>query len=237
MEFSKESLSRFLIAHNLCSQRSAKNFLKNNCVCVNNVHVSDASFLTDSEKDEVSVNGKIIPSVKHICVMLNKPCGFVCSSVSDSHSTVYDLLKGKIDIPDVCDLKCVGRLDNDTSGLLLLSTNGSFVKSLTDPQNEIEKTYFVRLRDSVSDKDAYIKMAASGIEIPPEKKSPGFKSRPAVLKWLTDDSLEITVTEGKFHEVRRIFSALENHVVELKRIRIGNFVLDEKLKEGEFKVL
>ena len=79
--------------------------------------------------------------------------------------------------------------------------------------------------------------AEKGIEIPPENKSPAFISKSAFIKWLSDDSLEITVTEGKFHEIRRIFSALGNYVVKLKRLKMGDFILDETLNEGEFKFL
>lgn len=237
MNLYKEPLSRFLISFNLCSQRSAKNFVKNNEVLVNGNSIKDASFLIDTENDIVKAGGKILPQVKHTYIMLNKPEGVVCSTVSDSHKTVYDLLKGKFDETELYNLKCVGRLDNSTSGLLLLSTNGTFVNQLTSPENNVEKTYFVKLQDPVADKESYLLKARKGIEIPPEKKSPSFISKPAFIKWFSDNTLEITVTEGKFHEIRRIFSALGNYVVKLKRLKMGDFILDESLNEGEFKVL
>ena len=237
MNLYKEPLSRFLISYNLCSQRSAKNFVKNNEVVVNGNSIKDASFLVDTENDTVIVGGKILPQVKHKYIMLNKREGVECSTVSDSHKTVYDLLKGNFNETELYKLKCVGRLDNNTSGLLLLSTNGTFVNQLTSPENEVEKTYFVKLRDSITDKKSYVLKAEKGIEIPPENKSPAFISKSAFIKWLSDDSLEITVTEGKFHEIRRIFSALGNYVVKLKRLKMGDFILDETLNEGEFKFL
>lgn len=236
MVFCKEPLSRFLIFNKLCSQRSTKNFVKNNEVTVNRKLIKDASFLIDTENDSIEVNKKILPSVKHVYLMINKPEGVVCSTVSDSHKTVYDLLKRNFDEQKLYALKCVGRLDNDTSGLLLLSTNGTFVNQLTAPENNVEKVYRVKLRDPVNDKDAYTINAEKGIIIPPEKKSPSFVSKPAFIKWLSDDTLEITVTEGKFHEVRRIFSALGNFVIKLKRIRMGDFLLGD-LEEGDYKIL
>ena len=156
MNLYKEPLSRFLISYNLCSQRSAKNFIKNNEVVVNGNSIKDASFLVDTENDTVIVGGKILPQVKHKYIMLNKPEGVVCSTVSDSHKTVYDLLKGNFNETELYKLKCVGRLDNNTSGLLLLSTNGTFVNQLTSPENKVEKTYFVKLRDSITDKKSYV---------------------------------------------------------------------------------
>lgn len=232
----KEPLSRVLINQKLTSQRSAKNFIRNNEVLINGMRIFEASFPVDSEKDEVIVNSKKLSPVIHQTLMLNKPRGVVCSTVSDSHCTVYDLLKRKIDGPDLFKFKCAGRLDCDTSGLLILSTNGTLVKVLTDPQNNVEKKYYVKLRDAVSDKKLYSEKIAAGIEIPPEKKSTGFTSRSAKLEWISCDEVFITVTEGKFHEVRRIFAALNNQVMELKRIQMGDFFLDENLREGEFKL-
>lgn len=238
MEFTKEPVSRFLINSSVCSQRNAKNFIKNNEVLINGIRISESSFLIDSENDVVTVNKKRIPSVKHTYLMLNKPQGVVCSTVSDSHSTVYDLLRGKIPEYIIDRLKCAGRLDSDTTGLLLMSTNGSFVNALTDPDNKITKTYSVKLRDKVNpqEQNEYSKIVSLGVKIPPEKKSPAFTSKPAELKWISEDSVEITVTEGKFHEVRRIFSALGNFVIELKRLSMGDFLLGELL-EGEVKAL
>lgn len=232
----KEPLSRVLINQKLTSQRSAKNFIKNNEVLINGTRIFEASFPVDSEKDEVIVNSKKLSPVIHQTLMLNKPRGVVCSTVSDSHCTVYDLLKRKFDGPDLFKFKCAGRLDCDTSGLLILSTNGTLIKVLTDPQNNVEKKYYVKLRDAVSDKKLYSEKIAAGIEIPPEKKSPGFTSRSAKLEWISCDEVFITVTEGKFHEVRRIFAALDNQVMELKRIQMGDFFLDENLREGEIKL-
>lgn len=238
MEFTKEPVSRFLINSLICSQRNAKIFIKNNEVLVNEKRVIESSTLIDSENDVVTVNEKIIPAVKHTYLMLNKPKGVVCSTVSDSHTTVYDLLKGKLADQIIVKLKCAGRLDCDTTGLLLMSTNGSFINALTDPDKKIQKTYIVKLRDKVNldQQKIYSKNAALGLKIPSEKKSPEFISKPAHLNWISEDCVEITVTEGKFHEVRRIFSALENFVVELKRVRMGDFSLEE-LSEGEIKVL
>lgn len=235
----KESLSRILINQKICSQRCAKNFIKKNEILVNGEKIDDSGFLIDSENDEIFVNGVKLQKIHHIYLMMNKPCGVVCSTKSDSHKTVFDLLREKLPKLDLTNLKCVGRLDSDTSGLLLFSTNGTFVKEMTAPEKKVEKTYFVRLKNFVSakEKDEYSKKIENGFLLNPEKKSPAFFCKSAKISWISDKTLEITVTEGKFHEVRRIFSTLGNSVVELKRIKIGDFVLDKNLHEGEIKPL
>lgn len=259
-----ETLGRVLIHHKLCSQRTAKKFVEKNQILVNGSPVVSVGAFINVEQDELSVNGKIFPCYNHFYLMMNKPLGVVCSTVSDSHKTVFDLLnhnqnfKNRLDKiinnPDgefsssisfsntetvLQNLKCVGRLDSDTSGLLLFSTNGTFVNAMTAPENNVSKKYFVRLRHSVPahKQSEYCAKIEKGFLLPAEKKSPAFVSRPGKASWLSDSTLEITVTEGKFHEVRRIFSGLGNFVVELKRVGFGEFVLPQELNKGEIKFL
>lgn len=174
-----------------------------------------------------------------IYLLMNKPAGYVCSAVSDSHHTVYELLT-----PELQDLvqnakrgqrlHTVGRLDCETSGLLLFTTDGIFSHKLTAPDLAIEKTYIADLEKPGTLE--YITLAEQGLTLPPEKKAPEQKAGPARLHPLNAEltKWEITVTEGKFHEVRRLFRALGNEVVKLKRIRIGDFVLPDGLDEGEW---
>lgn len=235
----RESLSRFLISHKCCTQRNAKQFIKNNYVTVNSKLEKEASFSVDSYNDRIELNGIKLPSVNHIYIMLNKPCGVVCSKVSDSHKTVFSLLENIHGEVFFEKLKCVGRLDCDTKGLLLFSTNGSFINDMTSPLKEIQKTYYVKLAQKTDEKlrHLYFEKIAKGFLLKAEKKSPAFITKPASIEWLSDFELNITVTEGKFHEIRRIFFALGNFVIELKRLSMGNFILDENLKEGQFKFL
>lgn len=172
--------------------------------------------------------------------MMNKPAGYVCSAVSDSHHTVYELLP-----PELQDLvqnakrgqrlHTVGRLDCDTSGLLLLTTDGNFSHNLTAPENEITKTYIAELQAPGS--PDYINRAAAGLLLPAEKKAPEQLAAPAKLLPLNEGlSLwKITVTEGKFHEVRRIFRALGNEVINLKRTSMGPYQLPESLAPGQWQ--
>ena len=175
----------------------------------------------------------------NIYLIMNKPAGYVCSAVSDSHKTVYELLPQEmrelVSKPKRGHrLHTVGRLDCDTSGLLLLTTDGYFSHKLTAPENKIEKTYIVRLKNPGN--LSYIEKAEKGLILPPEKKAPQQLSQPAYLTPLDPQFLlwQVKITEGKFHQVRRIFMALQNEVEQLKRTKIGHFELPSELNEGDF---
>lgn len=185
---------------------------------------------------------------KKIYILMNKPVGYVCSAVSDSHKTVYQLLS-----PEFQDLvtkpkrgqrlHTVGRLDCNTSGLLLFTTDGIFSHKITSSKEiggaSLKKTYRACLAQelSLAEQNSYIASAATGLTLPAEKKFGEQKSAPASLIFLSPDSCTITVCEGKFHEVRRIFRALGNEVTRLERISIGALQLPEDLKEGEWRPL
>ena len=219
---------------------------------------------------------------------MNKPCGYVCSAASDSHKTVYELLSPELQelvsgAPRGSRLHTVGRLDCDTSGLLLLTNNGKFSNRITAgavvrpestvvecPQNtrflslskgettgenepseggggfdtasgllnhRISKTYRAVLKNPVppDEQEFYISRAAAGLILPPEKKYGEQKALPASLIFEAPDVCKITVNEGKFHEVRRIFRALGNEVTELKRIAIGGLTLPQDLSIGQWR--
>ena len=182
-------------------------------------------------------------SGQKIYLMMNKPCGYVCSAVSDSHKTIYELLPQELqtlvqNAKRGQRLHTVGRLDCNTSGLILITNDGSFSNTLTRPQNNITKTYEVTLETPVQNMEQqreYIRLAGQGLLLPPEKKAPEQRSTVAVIKFLSPDHCIITVTEGKFHEVRRIFRALGNSVTALKRIAIGSLTLPDDLQPGQYR--
>ena len=189
---------------------------------------------------------KTSSSAEKIYIIMNKPCGYVCSAVSDSHKTVYDLLTPELrsqvqGAKRGSRLHTIGRLDCDTSGLLLLTTDGFFSHKITASTvagtESISKTYRATLINPVSPgaQSEYITRAAAGLTLPPEKKYGEQQSEPAALHFLTSDICEITVYEGKFHEVRRIFRALGNEVKELERISIGALTLPEDLTPGKWR--
>lgn len=179
-------------------------------------------------------------------LMMNKPSGTVCSTVSDRSTTVFQLLG--TDVPP--GLSAVGRLDKDTSGLLLLSDDGMFVHTLTIPESHIPKTYHVRLSIPVSPADQYeyIRKCNAGLDLPPCEKSPAFVTAPARLEWLgvmppelgcgsSGTECLLTISEGKFHQVKRMMEALGNEVAALERVAMGNLELDKKIGPGQYRSL
>ena len=181
----------------------------------------------------------------HIYLMMNKPLGAVCATASDSHPLVFsflddDMKKQASSAPRGCRLHTVGRLDANSSGLLLLTTDGYFSHHITAPESAIKKTYLVSLKTSVPSPEqqlSYTSACAAGLPLPPDRKAPEQKSAPATLEWQTPTQCRITVTEGKFHEVRRIFLALGNEVTALHRLSVGSLQLDESLAPGQWRKL
>ena len=183
-----------------------------------------------------------------IYLMMNKPAGYVCSAASDSHKTVYELLP--LELQNLVKnakrghrLHTIGRLDAATTGLLLFTTDGMFSHKIASGAVEgpcknplITKTYLAILKNPVNKElqKEYISKAAAGLILPPEKKAPEQKAAPAELSFINERTCQIKVCEGKFHEVRRIFRALGNEVLELKRIAIGSLILPDSLKPGEY---
>lgn len=174
---------------------------------------------------------------------MNKPAGYVCAAASDSHKTVYELLTPELQAlvsgaPRGCRLHTVGRLDCDTSGLLLITNDGKFSNRIT-ANSDISKTYRALLKNPVApeNQEAYISRAVAGLILPPEKKCGEQKALPAVLFFESQTSCQLTVSEGKFHEVRRIFRALGNEVAELERVAIGKLKLPADLTPGQWQEL
>ena len=232
-----EPIARVLINHGFCSLRSARNFLRKNIVLVNGARILECDFPVKINKDEISVDGNVLEKQKHIYTLLNKPAGYVCSFVSDRHPVVYELVSS-INIPkNLGKLHTVGRLDCDTCGLLIFTTNGSFSHKAAAPDFKIEKKYLVRLENPVekSGQAAYKKIFEEGVVLPAEKKFGEQKALPAALEFLSDRECVVAVREGRFHQIKRMFMAVENRVGFLKRIQFGNLKLDEKLLPGQFR--
>lgn len=236
----KEKAGKIIVNRGLCSERSVANFIKNHRIEVNGILITTTTEPVDIENDTILIDGNPVPNQKHFYIMMNKPEGVVCSTVSDRHKTVYELLPENLKNDNgIGTLHTIGRLDSDTCGLLLFTTNGSFSHFLTNPENNIPKTYYVKLEKKLSEQQQhnYVNQGLMGITVDAEKKSGAFKTRPAIIEWLSSDECNITVTEGKFHEVRRIFTKLENNVILLKRIKFGDIILDEALAPGDYKIL
>ncbi|WP_314988350.1 pseudouridine synthase [uncultured Campylobacter sp.] len=206
---------------------------------VNGNSVSDASIRIDDENDIVAVLGKRIEVRKAVYLMMHKPSGFVCAKRDGLYETVFDLLGDPYRTPFFEEnLHTIGRLDCDTEGLLILTTDGALTHRITATKSECGKTYVVRLAKKVRSEEgaAYVCKCAQGVHIEPEGREKEADCKSAELVWLGSgdekDECTLTIYEGKFHEVKRIFSALGNEVVYLKRTAIGTLRLDESLERG-----
>lgn len=224
-------IDSILVQQGFCSKRSVKNFVKNNNILINDVPCENSKQLVDLEKDVICVNSVVLPKIEYTYILMNKPLGYVCSTVSDRSKVVYDLLPLEF---QKLNLHCVGRLDKDTEGLLLFTNDGNFSDYLMRSENHIFKTYYVELENSVSvdEQQQYVVQFGNGIFLEGEKKAESFVTLPATLEWISDKSCNITICEGKFHQVRRMFFAMKNEVTFLKRVAIGKLFLDSCVQLG-----
>ena len=211
----------------LDTRKNIKRNAKKGAILVNGEVIKDSSYQVDPEVDEVYYMGQFVDYFENIYIMMNKPQGYL-SATEDKDPTVIDLLD---DFYRVLDLSIAGRLDKDTTGLLLLSTDGKFIHRVTSPNSNIEKTYIAKTRDPID--ESLIDLFKEGVYI----KEDDYTARSAKLEIIGENEAKVIVTEGKFHLVKRLFSNSDNEVVELKRVAIGDLELDSHLGLGEYREL
>lgn len=218
-------LDAVLSACSVGSRSEVKALIRKGKVSVNGTVVRDVSFaVTDS--DEVRVNGIVTDTSEFVYLMLNKPCGFVSTTDADEEnvlSFVPSELFRKGMFP-------VGRLDKDTSGLIFLTNDGAFSHMLTSPSRHVEKEYIATLECPLD--EICFEFFAEGMTL-----KDGFTTRPAKLERLGEKKARVVISEGKYHQVRRMFACCGNRVETLKRVRIGGVELDPTLEEGEVRKL
>ena len=193
-------------------------------------------------KDRIYWKGKELKLVEDkIYILINKPKGYLSSKLSKTDinlkkKSVFDLLKNlKLDEELKKTLFCVGRLDEDTSGLLIITNDGEFGSKITDPKNEIRKTYVADLEDDVD--EIVLNKIRNGVTITLEEngKISKYQTKKCEIEKLEKKKIKISVIEGKKREIRRMFEAVNNKVINLKRISIGNILLED-LKDGEWRI-
>ena len=254
-----ERLDKLLSHEGFGSRKDIKRLLRSYEVTVNGKQVYDPSTQVDTEKYIIIVDGEEIDFHKNIYLMMNKVQDTVSSNKDGEHETVFDLLDDSFRTPYLQDkLHLIGRLDMDTEGLLLFTTDGELTHRLISPKSHIDKTYFCLLEhpETEEHKAEITKAFEAGIAVGPEDNEPGFTCQPASIKWLTDEEASIycqkssfdfkagttscallTIQEGKYHQVKRMFVAVENKIKFLKRISMGHLFLDQSLEPGEYKYL
>lgn len=212
------------------SRKDARKLIKDAAVSVNGRVVLRAEELIDVEVDDVAVKGYNFTIKDHVYIMLNKPQGVVSATRDPAKKTVVDI------IPDELRRKSIfpaGRLDRDTTGLLIITDDGAFAHRIMSPAHHVYKTYEAVLSFPIDEND--IKKLEAGITL-----GDGTECLPAKVKAFTKDGLpaaEIKIREGKYHQVKRMFHALGNNVEQLRRVQIGSLKLDTSLAEGECREL
>jgi 16S rRNA pseudouridine516 synthase len=212
------------------SRKEVKQLLKSGAVKIDDVIVKDAKQHVDTAKQIVTFNGEVIEYREFIYLMMNKPQGVLSATEDSVGETVIDLLELE---DQVYEPFPVGRLDKDTEGLLLITNDGQLSHKLLSPKKHVPKTYFAVIDQEVTDED--VKAFAEGVTL-----DDGYETKPGELRILKSglrSDIELTITEGKFHQVKRMFEAVGKKVIYLKRISMGPLPLDETLELGEYREL
>ncbi len=225
--FSEMRLDKYLAHSTGLSRKEVKRALHNKSVSVNGTVVKEFGFQVNSN-DEVIFKEQDIAAPEQRYLMLNKPQGYVCSNDDPTHPTVAGLLTEEIR-PDL--LNIAGRLDVDSTGLLLLTTDGQWLHKITSPNHKQAKRYLVETASAID--ESAIQVFADGVLLKGEKHI----TKPAKLEIIESHMAYLTLTEGKYHQVKRMFAAIGNKVTDLHRDTIGHIHLDENLSSGEYRAL
>ncbi|GAB1807204.1 pseudouridine synthase [Priestia megaterium] len=212
------------------SRKEVKGLLKTGAVKVDGTAVKDAKVHVNPDEQEITVHGEAVSYREFVYFMLHKPQGVISATEDSLHETVLDLLE--LD-DSVYDPFPVGRLDKDTEGLLLLTNDGQLAHQLLSPKKHVPKTYFAKINAPVTEEDA--EAFRQGVTL-----DDGYVTKSAELKILTsgvESEVELTIVEGKFHQVKRMFEARGKKVTYLKRLSMGALLLDESLDLGEYREL
>lgn len=213
-----------------CGTRSeVKLYMKKGRVTVNGEVVKSPELKLNVESDLVCFDGAVVGYAEYEYFMLNKPAGVISATEDSFSETVIDL----IETAKRKDLFPVGRLDKDTEGLLLITNDGALAHELLSPRKHVDKTYFAKVEGVVTEED--VVLFKEGLVV-----DEGFTAKPARLVIQSSgpiSEIELTITEGKFHQVKRMFEAVGKEVIYLKRLSMGPLVLDESLQPGEYRTL
>lgn len=224
-------LDKFLANAGIGTRSEVKNYIKYRRVWVDGVPILKGETKIDIEKSVVTFDKRIVSYEKYCYLMLNKPKGYISATEDKEEKTILDLIPEEY---EKFNLFPVGRLDKDTVGLLILSNDGRFAHNTLSPKKHIQKKYFAHINGMITEE--YIKAFKEGVII-----DGGYKCLPADLEIVYSaenlSKVNITIKEGKYHQIKRMFEAFGKKVVYLKRLSFGEIKLDETLEEGEFREL
>lgn len=221
-------LDKYLSNHGVGSRKEVKVLIKKKQITINGTVAKKSDIKINPDSDIIMVHQKMIKYEPFVYLMLNKPAGVV-SSTQDKDMTVIDLITGY----EHYDLHPVGRLDKDTEGLLIITNDGQFSHEVLSPKKHVNKTYYARIDGVVT--EATVSQFAEGLIL-----DDGYHTMPGELTIINSGNIseiELVIQEGKFHQVKRMFEAVQMKVLYLKRIKMGSLALDDKLALGQYRKL
>jgi 16S rRNA pseudouridine516 synthase len=226
MSISRARLDRFISEKCQINRKKVRLLLAQKRVSVDGIVATDIAQAID-KFSVIKFDDEIIQANRALYIMLHKPIGVVCATKDDKHKTVIDLLCLKLTPAEKTSLHIVGRLDLNTSGLVLLTNDSRWSEQLTSPINKVAKRYLVTLKNPLH-RD-YINAFAKGMYFAYED----ITTKPVTLNILSEYCAEVILTEGRYHQIKRMFGRFNNPVIALHRISIGLYLLDENLPVGE----
>ncbi len=224
----KLRLDKYLADMGVGTRSEVKKLIQKGQIMVNDQVVKKPETKIDTQKDCVCYQGKEVAYMEFEYYMLHKPAGVISATEDHKDRTVLDLIDHKRK-----DLFPVGRLDKDTEGLLLITNDGQLAHRLLSPTKHVDKVYFARIDGEVTLED--VQLFSKGIDIGDEK--PTLPAELTILKAGEESEIQLKITEGRFHQVKRMFHAVGKEVTYLKRLQMGPLVLDKNLPIGQFRAL
>lgn len=222
-------LDKYLADLSVGTRQEVKKYIRQGRVCVDGNIVKKADIKVDECMQKVSFDGKELGYESFVYYMLHKPAGVVSATEDKKETTVLDLITDK----KRKDLFPVGRLDKDTEGLLLITNDGALAHRLLSPKKHVDKVYYAKVEGIVTEED--VRRFAEGVSIGQgEEAGP---SKLVIIKSGAVSEIELTIQEGKFHQVKRMFEAVDKKVIYLKRLSMGTLKLDETLEKGSYRLL
>ena len=226
----KMRVDKLLSNVGVASRAELKKYCKQGLISVNGKVINNPGVQVDSENDDVRFNGEKIVYREFVYIMLNKPDGYISATYDKYDPIVLDLIDQSYLVFEPFP---VGRLDKDTEGLLVITNDGQLAHRVLSPKKHVPKTYYAKIQGKVTEED--ILAFEKGVIL-----DDGYETMPSQMKILKSDDMseiELTIHEGKFHQVKRMFESVGKKVVYLKRLSMGKLKLDESLGLGEYREL
>ncbi len=222
-------IDKFLSNLDYGSRNDIKKYIKEKRVYINDKLCLNAKESIDTSADKVFFDNEEVFYLENIVIAFNKPQGYICSNIDELYPSILNLLpEGLVRL----DLKICGRLDHDTEGLVILTDNGNYVHQIISPNKNIYKEYYVELQSDIKNMELF----ENGLEIL-DGRNQLYTTEKAFVEIIDNKKCIVKIREGKFHQVKRMFNAIDNEVTYLKRLSVGNYTLDKDLELGSYKFI